>query len=82
VVKHKPDPAVYLAAAEKLRMQPSQCIVIEDAPSGIEAARRAGMKCVAVLAPYTTIDDLSRADVVVHSLLEVDLKLINDLVAA
>jgi HAD superfamily hydrolase (TIGR01509 family) len=79
VTKHKPDPNVYLTAAEKLHIQPSQCIVIEDAPSGIEAAQRAGMKCIAVTAPYTTDQDLSEADTVVHSLLEVDLKLLNNL---
>ena len=82
VVKHKPDPTVYLTAAEKLNVQPSQCIVIEDAPSGIEAAKRAGMKCIAVLAPYTTDDDLREADVIVHSLSEVNLKLANDLTSS
>ena len=80
VVKHKPDPTVYLTAAEKLSIQPSQCVVIEDAPSGIEAAKRAGMKCIAVLAPYTTYDDLSEADVVVHSLSEVNLELVSNLI--
>lgn len=82
VVKHKPDPTVYLMAAEKLHIQPSKCIVIEDAPSGIEAAKRAGMKCIAVTASYTTDDDLRAADAVVHSLLEVDLTLITDLTTA
>lgn len=81
VTKHKPDPTVYLTAAEKLHMQPSRCIVIEDAPSGIKAAKRAGMKCIAVLAPYTSKEDLREADVVVHSLAEVDLKLISNLLA-
>ncbi len=82
VTSHKPDPAVYLAAAEKLHMPPSQCIVIEDAPSGIEAAKRAGMKCVAVLAPYTTVSDLHEADTVVRSLAGVDMELIYDLLTA
>lgn len=82
VTKHKPDPTVYLTAAEKLHMPPSQCIVIEDAPSGIEAAKRAGMKCVAVLAPYTSEEDLRKADVVVHSLLDVNMELLSELLAA
>ena len=79
VVKHKPDPAVYLAAAEKLNIEPSRCVVIEDAPSGIEAAKRANMRCIAVTAPYTTKDDLSEADSVVRSLLEVDVEFIANL---
>lgn len=79
VTKHKPDPTVYLMAAEKLHMPPSQCIVIEDAPSGIEAAKRAGMKCIAVQTPYTTADDLSGATTVVASLNDVTVTLIKDL---
>lgn len=79
VTKHKPDPTVYLTAAEKLEMQPSQCVVIEDAPSGIEAAKRADMKCIAVLAPYTSEDDLKDADSIVHSLKDVDIQLITNL---
>ncbi|MFZ1257983.1 MAG: HAD family phosphatase [Candidatus Saccharimonas sp.] len=79
VTKHKPDPAVYLAAAEKLYMQPSQCVVIEDAPSGVEAAKRAGMKCIAVLAPHTSKEDLKDADDIVHSLQDIDIKLITNL---
>ena len=48
-VRHgKPQPDVFLAAAELLEVDPEYCIVIEDAPAGIEAARRAGMKSIAV----------------------------------
>jgi beta-phosphoglucomutase len=48
-VKHgKPHPDVFLAAAEKLNVAPGKCIVIEDAPAGIEAAHRAGMKAIGV----------------------------------
>lgn len=81
VTKHKPDPTVYLMAAGKLYMQPSRCIVVEDAPSGIEAAKRAGMKCIAVLAPYTSEEDLREADVVVRSLLDVNMELLSELLA-
>ena len=73
--------AVYLMAAEKVHMEPSHCIVIEDAPSGIEAAKRAGMKCIAVLAPYTNTDDLSAADVTVNSLLDVNVPMVTDLLS-
>lgn len=44
----KPDPEVFLLAAHKLGIPPEQCIVIEDAPAGIEAALRSGAKAVAV----------------------------------
>ncbi len=60
----KPAPDVFLAAAEKLKVAPERCIVIEDAPAGIEAARRAGMKSIGVL---TTHRELS-ADWVVARL--------------
>ncbi|MBO8187646.1 HAD family hydrolase [Streptomyces spirodelae] len=46
----KPEPDVFLEAARRLGVSPADCVVIEDAPPGAEAARRAGMRCVAV--PY------------------------------
>jgi HAD superfamily hydrolase (TIGR01509 family) len=44
----KPAPDIFLAAARKLRLAPDQCVVIEDAVNGIQAAKAAGMRCVAV----------------------------------
>jgi HAD superfamily hydrolase (TIGR01509 family) len=44
----KPDPALFLAAARALQLPPKRCVVIEDAPVGVEAACRAGMPCIAV----------------------------------
>jgi beta-phosphoglucomutase len=44
----KPDPAIFLEAARRLGHSPDQCLVIEDAPAGVEAARRGGMACVGV----------------------------------
>jgi HAD superfamily hydrolase (TIGR01509 family) len=44
----KPDPALFLETARALRLPPERCIVVEDAPAGVEAARRAGMPCIAV----------------------------------
>ena len=53
----KPEPDVFLEAARRLGAAPADCVVAEDAPPGAEAARRAGMRCVAV--PYLpdTADD-------------------------
>ena len=67
----KPDPAVFLSAAQHLGLPPTSCIVIEDSIAGVEAARRAGMKCIAV----TTTNPahaLTAADLVVSSLLELN----------
>ena len=48
VTAGKPDPQVFLTAASRLDTPPSQCIVVEDAAAGVEAARRAGMRSVGV----------------------------------
>lgn len=46
--KGKPDPEVFLCAADKLHVPPQRCLVIEDAPVGVQAARAGGMRCIAV----------------------------------
>ena len=46
VRKSKPDPETYLKCADALHIDPSNCIVFEDAPKGVESALNAGMKCV------------------------------------
>jgi beta-phosphoglucomutase len=48
VARGKPHPDVFLKAAEKLGVAPADCIVFEDAPMGVEAARRAGMKTIVI----------------------------------
>jgi len=48
VARGKPEPDVFLAAASRLGVSPVQCIVVEDAQAGLEAARRAGMRCIGV----------------------------------
>lgn len=44
----KPDPYVFLAAAQAIEVEPENCVVVEDAVAGVEAARRGGMRCLAV----------------------------------
>jgi beta-phosphoglucomutase len=45
----KPNPDLFLGAAERMKVAPEACVVFEDAPNGVEAARRAGMRAVAIL---------------------------------
>jgi HAD superfamily hydrolase (TIGR01509 family) len=80
VVHGKPDPSIFLLAAERLRCAPADCVVIEDALVGIEAARRAG---IAVLAVATTESAaaLVRADRVAPDLTAVDPALLTSLTA-
>ena len=49
----KPEPAIFLEAARRIGAEPAHCIVFEDAPFGIEAARRAGMRAVAVCSTHS-----------------------------
>lgn len=53
VLRGKPSPDVYLMAAASLGLAPSDCIVIEDAPAGVEAARAAGMSVIALTTTHT-----------------------------
>ena len=48
----KPEPAIFLEAARRIGVAPAECIVFEDAPFGIEAARRAGMRAVAICSSH------------------------------
>jgi len=70
VVHGKPDPAVFLLAAERLGSPPADCVVIEDALVGIEAAKRAGMPVLAV-ATTNPMESLTPADAAVSGMSEV-----------
>jgi len=63
----KPDPAIFLKAARRLTVPPERCVVVEDAPPGLEAARRAGMKSVGILSSHFPALE---ADLVVASFTE------------
>jgi beta-phosphoglucomutase family hydrolase len=67
VTKGKPDPEVFLKAAERLGRTPARCIVFEDAHVGIEAGKKAGMKVVAVATTHP-LESLGRADVAFFNL--------------
>ncbi len=68
VRRGKPDPEVFLKAADRMGVLPSQCVVIEDAPAGIEAGKRAEMKTIAVATTHPRERFEGVADRVVESL--------------
>jgi sugar-phosphatase len=70
----KPDPAVFLTTAKKLGVAAQNCMVFEDAPAGVTAARRAGMRVIAVPSVFDPNDPaFEQADQVLESLAEFDL---------
>lgn len=69
----KPAPDIYLLAAARLGIDPARCLAIEDAPAGVESARRAGMTVWAVRTEYTRDLPLPNPHREVDSLLEIDL---------
>ena len=72
VVHKKPDPEIFLRCAEKSGVDPKDCLVFEDAVSGVQAAKRGGMRCIAVTSSFDkdtlyqagadlVVDDLNHA---------------------
>jgi beta-phosphoglucomutase len=76
VTRTKPDPEIFLAAAERLRLSPRDCTVVEDAPNGIQAAKAAGMRCVAVAQTFPA-EQLTAADLVRATLADVSVADLN-----
>lgn len=74
----KPGPDIFLLAAKRLNADPAKCVVIEDAASGVAAAKAAGMKCVAVTNTHHE-KDLQEADLIVDDLSELPLSRISAL---
>jgi len=81
VSRPKPDPEIYLKTAQKLKVSPAACAVFEDSFVGIEAAKCAGMKCVAIASTFSA-EDLgreTRADLILHSFEAVSLQTLHAL---
>ncbi len=70
VKRGKPDPQVFLTAAERMKVPPARCVVIEDAPVGVEAAHRGGMRAIALASTGRTVEQLRAAELIVKSLSE------------
>ena len=71
VTKGKPDPEPYLKGAELLGFKPEECLVIEDAPAGVQAAHAGGMKVIALASTFPE-SELKEADAVVRSLDQIE----------
>ena len=76
VKNKKPDPEIFLKAAEEIGIEPGNCMVLEDAKSGISAAKSAGMSCIGITTAFTH-DELKTtdADYVVESIQEALIKI-------
>ncbi len=68
VSKKKPDPEIYNLASERLILEPSECVVVEDTRIGLLAAKAAGMHCVVTTNGYSKDEDFTEADLVVSEL--------------
>jgi beta-phosphoglucomutase len=78
VPRGKPDPDIFLAAAQRLNVEPQHCLVIEDASMGIEAAHRAGMQAIGVLNTHPQLE----ADLVIKSLQDLTWEMIENVLRA
>ncbi len=79
VTMKKPNPELFLLAARRMGIEPARCVVIEDAPNGVEAAKAAGAKCIAVT-NTTYADKLKQADLICDSLEEINLEKVRKLI--
>ncbi len=80
VTEGKPNPQLFLLAAERLKVPPQNCLVIEDAIAGVKAAKAANMKCIAVTNTHPR-ESLNQADLIVDSLEQVNIKIIEKLLS-
>jgi len=74
VEKPKPDPEAFLKCAEAMRCRPEKCVVVEDSIFGVIAARKAGMKCIAIPSGFYSRSDLEmeKPNLIVNSIKEKD----------
>jgi beta-phosphoglucomutase family hydrolase len=81
ITQSKPSPEIFLKTAEKLGFPPAACVALEDSFAGVEAAKRASMKCVAVAStfPAPELRARTQADLVVQTLEELNLQKLRQL---
>ncbi len=78
-MRQKPFPDLYIHTAEKLGINPAECVVLEDTETGVISAKAAGMKVIAVPNIYTKEHNFNGADIIVESLKDVNLELLKSL---
>lgn len=74
IVNSKPNPEIFLTCARILKVRPTNCLVVEDSTFGVEAAKRAGMKCLGYKNPHSGKQDLSRADALSYDFSKLDVQ--------
>lgn len=79
IIHGKPHPEVFLKTTQRLGLPPSMCVVIEDAPSGVTAAKRAGCAVVGLIGTVSK-ESLNEADMVVNSLRELNPDILKNLI--
>ena len=79
IKKGKPDPEIYIKTAEKLGVNPADCVVFEDALVGIRSAKDAGMKVIALTTTHT-VKELAEADLVIKNYTEINVNLMKTLI--
>lgn len=79
VSRPKPNPDIFLLAAEKLGLAPQDCVVIEDAKHGVGAAKSAGMPCIGYRNSSSGDQDLSEADKIVDHIDLITIDLLKEL---
>ena len=71
IKRGKPAPDIFIKTAKKLKVDPAECIVLEDSMHGVNAAKDAGMSCIGYINPNSGLQDLTNADHTVSDLTEV-----------
>lgn len=74
IKNHKPSPDVFLEAARQSGAKPEECVVIEDAGNGVEAAKKGNMKAIGLVTKYYPAAELRHADLVINNFSNLDLE--------
>jgi beta-phosphoglucomutase family hydrolase len=74
IVNSKPHPEIFLTSAKRLKVNPAACLVVEDSKLGVQAAKKAGMKCLGYINPSSGNQDLSKADIVTDDFSKLDVQ--------
>jgi beta-phosphoglucomutase len=79
ITNSKPHPDTFLKVANKLNINPAECLVVEDATSGVQSAKAAGCYCIAITNPSAVPQDTSLADKIITSHDEINDELLDEL---